>query len=154
RHRLHASLDCFSDAAALLDAQDRRRPALPVELHQAQPLALNQVLGLAGFAAQTDEAVGGDVWVPGEAGQAGGELAVVRAVVLHGAALLVADRHHAVHVREVAQQAALADALGDVLAGVGRAIDGADDRDVVARAVAAVAAVVAVEVTNLLGRWR
>ena len=79
----------------------------------------------------------------GEAGQGAVELVVVGAVVLHGAAGLVRDGHHAVDVGILLEQVGRAEALGDVLAGAGRAVDGADDGDVVAGAVAAVAAVVA-----------
>src|SRR5262249_29509607 len=53
------------------------------------------------------------------------------------------DGDDAVDVGVAAQEAGVADPLGDVLVGAGRAVDGADDGDVVARAVAPVAAVVA-----------
>ncbi len=46
--------------------------------------------------------------------------------------------HDAIDVGILLQQVGAAEALGDVLAGAGRAVDGADDGDVVARAVAQV----------------
>src|SRR5581483_5569595 len=89
-----------------------------------------------------------------EAGERAVELVVVGAVVLHGAAGLVRDRHDAVHVRILLEEVSLPEALGDVLARAGGAVDGADDGDVVARTVAAVAAVVAHPGARLgPGRW-
>src|SRR5262249_34169794 len=105
-------------------------------------LVLDQVDGLPRLAAEAHQDVAGHVGVLGEAGQRAVELVVVGAAVLHGAAGLVRDRHHAVHVGVAAQQVGGTELLGDVLAGAGRAVDGADDGDVVARAVAATAAVV------------
>src|SRR5439155_18407220 len=101
--------------------------------------------------------VGGDVGVPGEAGQGAVELAVVGAVVLHGAAGLVGDGHDAIDVGVLLQQVGGLELLGNVLARARRAVDRGDDRYVVARAVAAVAAVVAQEGARLgrgLGRRR
>src|SRR5437588_12256767 len=100
---------------------------------------------LSRLAAEADEDVGGDVGVLGEAGEGAVELVVVGAVVLHGAAGLVRDGDDAVHVRILTEQVGGAKALRNVLTRAGGAVDGADDGDVVARAVAAVAAVVAEE---------
>ena len=101
-------------------------------------LVLDQVRRLDDLAPEADEDVRGDVRVPGEPGERPVELAVVRAVVLHRAALPVDDRHHPVHVRVVLQEPQLADPVGDVLAGTRRAVHRADDREVVAGAVAEV----------------
>src|SRR5947207_5053923 len=98
---------------------------------------------LACLAAKAHQDIGGDVRMFGEAGESAVELVVVRAVVLHGAAGLVGYRHHAVHVGVLLEEVGGAELLGDVLAGAGGAVDRADDGDVIARAVAAVAAVVA-----------
>src|SRR5262249_60543014 len=66
----------------------------------------------------------------------------------------VDDRQDAIDVRILVQQSACPHSLRNVLAGAGRAIDGADDGDVIARAVALMlgpirTAVVALEVTRL-----
>src|SRR5205807_503913 len=106
------------------------------------------------LAAEADEDIGRDVGVLREAGEGAVELVVVGAVVLHGAAGLVGDGNDAVHVGVLAQQVGGAEALRDVLAGAGGAVDGADDRDVVARAVTAVVAVVAQEGALLGGPRR
>src|SRR5581483_8781013 len=132
---------------------------LPRAVELDQPLPFDQVNGLPGLTPQADEQVRGHVRVAGEPGQGAVELPVVRAVVLHGAALLVHDRHHAVYVRIPIEQAAGADALANVLARTRRAVHRADDGDVVARAVAQVvrplgAAVVALEGARLGGRRR
>src|SRR5262249_39390225 len=58
----------------------------------------------------------------------------------------------AVHVGVAAQQIGRTESFGDVLAGTGRAIHGADDGDVVARAVTAVTPVVAHEVARRCGQ--
>ena len=94
---LHAGLDRLADAAAFLDGQHQRLLALE-PLSWISPWSLDQVDGLAGLAAEADEDVGGDVGMLGEAGQRAVELVVVGAVVLHGAAGLVRDGHHAVDV--------------------------------------------------------
>src|SRR5438445_13546264 len=86
--------------------------------------------------AESDEDVRGDVRMFGEAGERAVELIVVRATVLHGAAGLVRDGHDAVHVRIALQEVGGAKALGDILARRRGAVDGADNRDVVAAAVA------------------
>ena len=104
-----------------------------VQLDQA--LVLDQVDRLAGLAAQADQDVGRDIGMLGETGQRAVELVVVGPVVLHGAAGLVRDGHDAVDVRKLLEQVGAAEALGDVFAGAGRAVDGADDGDVIARAV-------------------
>src|SRR5262249_33488978 len=145
-------LDRLADAAALLDRQNRRLFPRAVELDQ--PLVLDQVNGLPGLAAEADEDVRGDVGVFGEAGEGAVELVVVGAVVLHGTASLVRDGDNAVHVRVLAKQVRCPDALGDVFAGAGRAVDGADDGNVIPRAEAAVAAVVADEPARIPGGHR
>src|SRR5262249_12942045 len=66
------------------------------------------------------------------------ELMMVRPVVLHRAALLVHDRQHAVDIWKSVQHTPGSQALGDVFARARRAVHGADDREVVARAVAQV----------------
>src|SRR5260370_42250121 len=71
----------------------------------------------------------------GEPGEGAVELVVVGAAVLHGAAGLVRDRQNAVNVRVLFEQVTGAEALRDVLVGARRAVDGADDGDVVAAAV-------------------
>src|SRR5262249_53143796 len=68
---------------------------------------------------------------------------VVRPAVLHRAAGLVRDRDHAIHLRILAQHPRGADFFRDILAGAGRAVYGADDSDVIAGAVAPIAAVIA-----------
>src|SRR5207249_2763320 len=113
----------------------------------------DQVNSLPGLAAQADDDVRGNVWVLGEASQSPFQLAVVRPVKLHRAALFMDDRHHAIDVGKLVEQAAHAQALGDVLARTRGAVDGANEGDVVARAEAAVAAVIAVEEARL-GRSR
>src|SRR5579875_37604 len=108
----------------------------------------DKVNGLSGFAAESNEDIGGDVGMLGKAGQCTVELMMVGSIVLHGAAALVCDGHHAINVGIVPKQISGTDTLGDVLAGAGRAVDRADDGDVVARAVTAVAPVVAHPVTH------
>src|SRR5260370_472878 len=80
--------------------------------------------------------------------------AAVGAAVLHGAPGLVRDRDDAIDVGILSEQVGSPHALGEVLAVAGGAVDGADDRDVVARAKAAVAAVVAHEMPRFGGRGR
>ena len=92
-----------------------------------------------------------DVRMPGEPGQGAVELFVVGSVVGHRTAVLVDDRDHPVHVRVLVQNAEGPDPLRHVLAGRGRAVDGADDGDVVARAVAAVAAVITEKSPRTIG---
>src|SRR5262249_19169571 len=113
-----------------------------------QSLVFDQVDGLPGFATESHQDVRGDVGVFGKPGQRPVELVVVRPAVLHGAAGLVGDGHHAVHVRILPQAFGAAGLLGDVPARAGRAVDGADDGDVVARADPSVAPVVAHEETR------
>src|SRR5262249_24556170 len=91
--------------------------------------------GLAGLAAESDEDIGGDVGMLGEPSQRAVELTVIGAIVLHGAALLMSDGHHAIDLRIVLEQVAGANPVRDVFAGAGRAVDRADDGYVVARAV-------------------
>src|SRR5947208_16575390 len=89
-----------------------------------------------------------------EAGQRALQLIVVRAVILHGAALLVDDGHHAVDPGELTQQIRGLETLGDVLARARGTVDRADDGDVIACAVAAVAPIVAHEIGRLSGCGR
>src|SRR5919109_795837 len=91
---------------------------------------------LPGLAAEADEDVRGDIGMLRKAGKRAVELVVVRAAVLHRAAGLVRDRDDAVHVRILLEQVGGAKALGDVLARRRGAVDGADDGNVVAAAVA------------------
>src|SRR5207248_1427054 len=56
-------------------------------------------------------------------------------IILHRTTGLVRDGDYAVHVRELLEQVCRGEALRDILARLGGAIDGADDRDVVARAI-------------------
>jgi len=107
--------------------------------------------GLSGFAAKADEDIGGDIRMLGEAGEREVELLVVGAVVLHGAAGLVRDRHDAIDVRIALKQIGRPKALRNVLTGGSGTIDSANEGDVVACAVTAVAAVVAHEMA-LRGR--
>ena len=107
---LHAGLDRLADAAALLDGEDQRR-LFPRAVELDQALMLDQVDRLAGFAAEADEDVGGDVGMLGEAGQRAVELVVVGAVVLHGAAGLVRDGHDAIDVGILLEQIGGAEAL-------------------------------------------
>ncbi len=98
--------------------------------------------GLAGFAAQADEDVGGHIGVLGKAGQGAVELVVVGPVVLHGAAAFVRDGHHAIDIGKVFQHAAGAHSFGNILAGRGGAVDGTDDGDVIAGAESAIVSIV------------
>src|SRR5579883_1920381 len=99
---------------------------------------LDEVDGLAGFAAESYENVGRHVGMFGKAGQCTIQLIVVRPVVLHRAAGLVRDGHHAIDIGVLLDQIGSAETLRDVLAGAGGTIDGAYDGDVVARPVTAV----------------
>src|SRR5262249_3816921 len=81
------------------------------------------------------------------------ELLVLQPLELERAAALVGDRHDAVHAGILLEQVKGPDLFRDVLAGAGRAVDGADDRNVIAGAVTAVAPIIAHEVTRL-GRRR
>ncbi len=79
-----------------------------------------------------------DVRMAGESRQRAVELLVIGSVELHPATLAVDDGDDAIHVREVLQNARLAHAVGDVLARARGAVHGADDGEVVPRAVAQV----------------
>src|SRR5439155_12936433 len=142
----------LADAAAFLDAQDQRLLARAVELNQS--LIFDEMNGLPRFAAESDENVGGHVGMPGETGQGTIQLIVVGSAILHGAAVLVSDGDDAIDFGVPAQEVGGLNAFGNVLAGAGRAVDRADDGNVVARAVAAVAAVVTEEGTRLGYRRR
>src|SRR5207249_942 len=104
-------------------------------------------------AAQTNENISGHVWMFGKACQSSVELVVIGPVILHRAAGFVRDRHHTVHIGIIAQQSSFFDSVRNVLAGAGRAVDRADNRDVVAGPITAIAAIEAHKVTLLGRRW-
>src|SRR5262249_4276387 len=138
---LHAGLDGLADAATLLNGQHNGLVLGPAQLQQS--LTLNQMDRLSGLTTQAHEDIGGDVGVLGEAGQRAVKLVVVRPVVLHRAAAFVCDRHDPIDVRIFLEQVGRVEPLRNVLAGAGGTVHRADDGDVVARAIAAIATVVA-----------
>ena len=119
---------------------------------QRQVLGFDQVLGVGPLAAEPDDDVGGHVGMVGEPGQHPLEDLVVEPLERQSAAPLVRDREDAVDVGKVGSPAAVAEPVGDVPRGAGRAVDGADHRDVVPRAHPAVGAEIALKRPRPIGR--
>src|SRR5262249_53835024 len=90
----NASFDRFPDASTFLDGQDWQFLLGSVQLDES--FVFNEVDRLSRFAAEAHENVCRYVWVLREPSQGSVELLVVSAIVLHGAAGLVGDRHDSV----------------------------------------------------------
>src|SRR5207245_6116400 len=141
--RLHR----LPDATRLLDRDDGG-PVGPARNRHL--LLVDEDGGLVDLAAEPDEDVGDDVRVLRVPGQHALERPMILAVQHLAAPRLVGDRDDSVDVRVVGGD--VPELLPHELADAGRAVDGREDGDVVARAHAAVSPLVAVEVAHPFGR--
>src|SRR6188474_1071971 len=99
------------------------------DLHEA--LIGDEMAGRGGFAAKADEQVAADVGMAGDAAHNAVEGLVELAPELHAAAVAVGEGEHAVDAGVVAESVG-GEVGGNAAGDGGRAVDAADDGDVVA----------------------